>query len=142
VGQSPFRSPSVFNFFRPGYVPANTAIATNSLVAPEFQLVNETSTPGYVNFIGYAISSNDGIFSDVKAQYTSEIAIAHDAAALVDRLCLLLAANQISDATKATIRAAVDAIAVTQTSTNSEKLRRIHTAILLVMASPDYLVQK
>jgi uncharacterized protein (DUF1800 family) len=142
VGQSPFRSPSVFNFFRPGYVPANTAIATNSLVAPEFQLVNETSTPGYVNFMGYAISSNDGIFSDVKAQYTSEIAIAHDAAALVDRLCLLLAANQISDATKATIRAAVDAIAVTQTSTNSEKLRRIHTAILLVMASPDYLVQK
>lgn len=142
VGQSPFRSPSVFNFFRPGYVPANTAIAANSLVAPEFQLVNETSTPGYVNFMGYAISSNDGIFSDVKAQYTSEIAIAHDAAALVDRLCLLLAANQISDATKATIRAAVDAIAVTQTSTNSEKLRRIHTAILLVMASPDYLVQK
>ena len=142
IGQSPFRSPSVFNFFRPGYVPANTAIATNGLVAPEFQLVNETSTPGYVNFMGYAISSNDGIYSDVKAQYTSEIAIAHDAAALIDRLCLLLAANQISDATKATIRAAVDAIAVTQTSTNAEKLRRIHTAVLLVMASPDYLVQK
>ena len=142
IGQSPFRSPSVFNFFRPGYVPANTAIATNSLVAPEFQLVNETSTPGYVNFMGYAISSNDGIYSDIKAQYTSEIAIAHDAAALVDRLCLLLAANQISDATKATIRTAVDAIAVTQTSTNAEKLRRIHTAVLLVMASPDYLVQK
>ncbi len=142
IGQSPFRSPSVFNFFRPGYVPANTAIATNSLVAPEFQLVNETSTPGYVNFMGYAISSNDGIYSDVKAQYTSEIAIAHDAAALLDRLCLLLAANQISDATKATIRTAVDAIAVTQTSTNAEKLRRIHTVILLVMASPDYLVQK
>ncbi len=114
----------------------------NSLVAPEFQLVNETSTPGYVNFIGYAISSNDGIYSDVKAQYTSEIAIAHDSAALIDRLCLLLAASQISDATKATIRTAVDAIAVTQTSTNAEKLRRIHTAVLLVMASPDYLVQK
>ncbi len=142
IGQSPFRSPSVFNFFRPGYVPANTAIATNSLVAPEFQLVNETSTPGYVNFMGYAISSNDGIYSDVKAQYTSEIAIAHDSAALIDRLCLLLAASQISDATKATIRTAVDAIAVTQTSTNAEKLRRIHTAVLLVMASTDYLVQK
>ncbi len=142
IGQSPFRSPSVFNFFRPGYVPANTAIATNSLVAPEFQLVNETSTPGYVNFMGYAISSNTGISNDVLAQYTSEIAIAHDAAALLDRLCLLLAANQISDATKATIRAAVDAIAVTQTSTNAEKLRRIYTAILLVMSSPDYLVQK
>ena len=28
LGQSALRSPSVFNFFRPGYVPPNTAIAT------------------------------------------------------------------------------------------------------------------
>jgi hypothetical protein len=66
----------------------------------------------------------------------------HDAAALLDRVVLVLAANQISVSTKATIRTAVDAIVVTQTSSNADKLRRIHTAILLVMASPDYLVQK
>ena len=47
----------MFNFFRPGYVPANTAIAANSLVAPEFQLVNESSTPGYVNYMASAIGS-------------------------------------------------------------------------------------
>ncbi len=142
IGQSPLRSPSVFNFFRPGYIPANTAIATNNLVAPEFQGVNETSTPGYVNFMTYAISSGDGIYSDVKAQYTSELAIAHDADALMNRLYLVLAADQISATTKATIRTAVDAITVVQTSTDAVKLRRIHTAILLIMASPDYLVQK
>jgi uncharacterized protein (DUF1800 family) len=142
IGQSALRSPSVFNFFRPGYVPANTAIATNSLVAPEFQLINETSTPGYVNYMTYAISTTTGINNDVKAAYTSEIAIAHDAAALLDRVSLLLAASQISDSTKTTIRTALDAIAVTPTSTNTEKLRRVYTAILLVMASPDYLVQK
>ena len=28
LGQSPLRSPSVFNFFRPGYVPPSTAIAS------------------------------------------------------------------------------------------------------------------
>jgi uncharacterized protein (DUF1800 family) len=142
LGQSALRSPSVFNFFRPGYVPANTAIATNSLVAPEFQLINETSAPGYVNYMSFAISTTNGINNDVKAAYTSEIAIAHDAAALLDRVSLLLAANQISDSTKATIRTALDAITVTQTSTNADKLRRVYTAILLVMASPDYLVQK
>ncbi len=142
IGQSPLRSPSVFNFFRPGYIPANTAIATNNLVAPEFQGVNETSTPGYVNFMTYAISSGDGIYGDVKAQYTSELAIAHDADALMNRLYLVLAADQISATTKATIRTAVDAITVVQTSTDAIKLRRIHTAILLIMASPDYLVQK
>ncbi|WP_373473680.1 DUF1800 domain-containing protein [Sphingorhabdus lacus] len=143
LGQSPLRSPSVFNFFRPGYVPANTAIATNSLVAPEFQIINETSTPGYVNFMTTAIGTTNGIGgNDVKAAYTSELAIAHDSAALLDRLCLLLAANQISDSTKATIKTALDATTVTQTSSTTDKQRRIFMAVLLVMASPDYLVQK
>ena len=142
LGQSALRSPSVFNFFRPGYVPANTAIATNALVAPEFQLVNETSTPGYVNYMTSVIGSTNGIGNDVKAAYTSELAIADNAAALLDRICLLLAANQISDSTKATIRTALDATTVTATSTTAEKQRRVYMAILLVMASPDYLVQK
>ena len=143
LGQSPLRSPSVFNFFRPGYVPANTAIATNSLVAPEFQIINETSTPGYVNFMTTAIGTTNGIGgNDVKAAYTSELAIAHDSTALLDRICLLLAANQISDSSKATIKTALDATTVTQTSSTTDKQRRIFMAVLLVMASPDYLVQK
>lgn len=142
LGQSPLRSPSVFNFFRPGYVPSNTAIATNSLVAPEFQLVNESSTPGYVNYMTSAVGSTNGVGGDVKAAYTSELAIADNSAALLDRICLLLAANQISDGTKATIKTALDAVTVTATSTTAEKQRRIYAAILLVMASPDYLVQK
>ncbi|WP_411289869.1 DUF1800 family protein [Sphingorhabdus sp.] len=142
LGQSALRSPSVFNFFRPGYVPANTAIATNSMVAPEFQLVNESSTPGYVNYMTSAIGSTNGVGGDVKATYTSELAIADNSAALLDRICLLLAANQISDSSKATIKAALDATTVLATSTTAEKQRRIYMAILLIMASPDYLVQK
>ncbi len=142
LGQSALRSPSVFNFFRPGYVPANTAIATNSLVAPEFQLVNESSTPGYVNFMTSAIGSTNGVGGDVKAAYTSELALADNSAALLNRICLLLAANQISDSTKATIKTALDATTVTAASTTAEKQRRVYMAILLVMASPDYLVQK
>jgi uncharacterized protein (DUF1800 family) len=142
LGQSPLRSPSVFNFFRPGYVPANTAIATNSLVAPEFQLVNETSAPGYVNFMTSAIGSTTGVGGDVKAAYTTELTLADNSAALLDRICLLLAANQISDSTKATIKTALDATTVTAASTTAEKQRRVYMAILLVMASPDYLVQK
>ena len=142
LGQSALRSPSVFNFFRPGYVPANTAIATNSLVAPEFQLVNESSTPGYVNYMTSAIGSTNGVGGDVKAAYTSELAIAENSAALLDRICLLLAANQISDSSKATIKTALDATTVAATSTTAEKQRRVYMAILLVMASPDYLVQK
>ncbi len=51
LGQSPLRSPSVFNFFRPGYVPPSTALARSEATAPEFQLVNETSVGGYLNFM-------------------------------------------------------------------------------------------
>ena len=51
LGQSPLRSPSVFNFFRPGYVPPGTALSASGATAPEFQLVNETTVGGYLNFM-------------------------------------------------------------------------------------------
>jgi uncharacterized protein (DUF1800 family) len=142
LGQSPLRAPSVFNFYRPGYVPANTAIATNALVAPEFQIVNEVSVAGYINFMVSAIGSTNGVNNDVKATYTSELAIVTDSSALLNRLSLLIAGNQLTDTTKATIKAALDATTVTNTSSLADKERRVYLATLLVFASPDYLVQK
>ena len=142
LGQSPLRAPSVFNFYRPGYVPANTAIATNALVAPEFQIVTEVSVAGYINFMASAIGSVNGLNNDVKATYTRELAIVSDAAALLNRLSLLLSGNQLTDTTKATIKAALDATTVTDTSALADKERRVYLATLLVFASPDYLVQK
>src|SRR5574337_1157690 len=47
LGQSPLHAPSVFNYFRPGYVPPSTAMAANHLVAPEFQLANESTVGAY-----------------------------------------------------------------------------------------------
>jgi uncharacterized protein (DUF1800 family) len=142
LGQSPLRAPSVFNFYRPGYVPANTAIATNALVAPEFQIVTEVSVAGYINFMASTIGSVNGVNNDVKATYTRELAIVSDTAALLNRLSLLLSGNQLTDTTKATIKAALDAMTVTDTSALADKERRVYLATLLVFASPDYLVQK
>ena len=142
LGQSPLRAPSVFNFYRPGYVPANTAIATNALVAPEFQIVTEVSVAGYINFMASTIGSVNGVNNDVKATYTRELAIVSNTAALLNRLSLLLSGNQLTDTTKATIKAALDATTVTDTSALADKERRVYLATLLVFASPDYLVQK
>lgn len=142
LGQSPLRAPSVFNFYRPGYVPANTAIATNALVAPEFQIVTEVSVAGYINFMASAIGSVNGVNNDVKANYARELAIVSDTAALLNRLSLLLTGNQLSDTTKATIKTALDATTVTDTSPLADKERRVYLATLLVFASPDYLIQK
>ena len=75
LGQSPLQSPSVFNFFRPGYVPPNTAIATAEKQAPEFQLLNESSTAGYINFMQSV--TRKGI-KDVKPAYTTLLPLAHE----------------------------------------------------------------
>ena len=142
LGQSPLRSPSVFNFFRPGYVPSGSQSADNGLLAPEFQIVNETSVAGYVNAMERVIDGRAWFLGDVTAPYSEELDIAHDAPALLDRLDLLLTANQLSDATRDTILTALQEINVTQTSSTEAKLDRIHAGVLLVMASNDYLVQR
>lgn len=139
LGQSPLRSPSVFNFFRPGYVPPQTAIATAGDVAPEFQLHNETTVAGYINFFTSIL--RDG-YSDVKPDYTAMLAKVTDSQALLDWLNLHLSANQVSPATIARIKTAIDTHPVTAASTNDEKLDRICNGILLLMCSPEYLIQK
>lgn len=142
LGQSPLRSPSVFNFFRPGYVPPGTALATRNQPAPEFQLTNETSVAGYLNYMQGVISSGAYGSSTSKLwveKYTKEMALVNDPAALVDRLNLLLAAGQLSDVTVATIR---DAIASINPNSDWARNQRVWSAIALVMACPEYLVQK
>ena len=156
LGQGPLRSPSVFNFFRPGYVPPNTAIASASLVAPEFQLVSEQQVMDYLGAIyspiryGFNIrnaavpeNASSGTYTyDVKANYANELALAPDRQALVDRLDLLLCAGQLKADTKTLIVSALASPAVTASSTENDKLNRIAAAIFLIMASADYMVQK
>lgn len=136
LGQSVGRSPSVFNFFRPGYAPPNTAIASANLVAPEFQITNEPSVIAYVNYMQSLIQNGAG---DAKANYTDILTKAADSQALIDEVNLLLTGNQLSTASIAAIKTAVDSISAT---TTTGPLNRVYTAILLTMASTDYLIQK
>src|SRR3989344_1636254 len=156
LAQSPLRSPSVFNFFRPGYVPPSTALATAGAVAPEFQLVNESSVGGYLNYMQGVIrngifvnapdlpnnGSNGNNGFDIKAAYTNELAIVADADALGDRINLLMTAGQLSAATVKLIADALKAPPVTAASTDNAKRDRVAAAIFLVMASAEYLIQK
>lgn len=134
LGQSPGRSPSVFNWFRPGYTPPGTTIATGGMVAPEFQITNEPSIVAYINYMQTLIANGAG---EAKADYSTLTAIAADSQALLGELNLVLAANQISAATIAQMKTALDTIATTTTAGINN---RIYAAILLVMASPEYLV--
>lgn len=129
LGQATGRAPSVFNFYRPGYVPPNPAFGNTGMVAPELQITNELSVIGYVNFMHWLINNS----TDLRSSYAELLAIP-DVAALLDRINLLVAAGQIRPETIAKVRPAVES--------GADATKRIHIALLLMMASPDYLIQK
>ncbi len=142
LGQAPLHAPSVFNFFRPGYVPPNSAVATAGLVAPELQLTNETSVIGYINFMQNKVYTYAD-FADpadkdknLQVDYSSLKQLAGDVNALVNEVNLLLVANQLSAVSIITIRNAISQINV------SEINNRVQAAILLVLAAPEFIVSK
>lgn len=134
LGQSPLRSSSVFNFFRPGYIPPSTFIGQRTV--PEFQITTETSVAGYINFMQNVISN--GIAS-IKADYSKLVPLATDSSKLLAELNTSLAAEQLSSTTITNFKTALDSIAATTTSGQNN---RIYAAILLVMSCPEYLTQK
>ena len=140
LGQMVFRSPSVFNFFRPGYVPAGTAIAANKLVAPEFQIINEIANIGYANYMHNVVTTKSN--PNLEPDYTAEIGIANDSAALTDRIDLLLTGGVLSQANKDRIKQAVDSITLPATNDTDARFNRVAAAIILTMVSPQYLIQK
>ena len=140
LGQSPLRSPSVFNFYRPGYVPPNTTIATASRVAPEFQITTESSVAGYLNFMQNAIATTSGVNgTDILPNYSAWLTLVGDPTGLADQANLVLAAGQLPAARVTLIR---DAITAMPSTSDTDKRRRVHAALLLTLAAPDYLVMK
>ena len=165
LGQSPMRSPSVFNFYRPGYVNPGSSAAARGLVTPEMQIAHETSAAGYVNAMRDNVASGVGQTNgtvggvvrnrrDLQGNYTGELALAADAAALVDRVLGKLTYGTTTGNTSAALRTeivtAVGSIAIpvlnanlgNQTSVDNAKRARVNAAILLVLAAPEFQVQQ
>ncbi len=155
LGQTPLRAPSVFNFWRPGYVAPGTHAAARGLVAPELQAVHETSVAGYVNYMRDAITLGvgslngtvDGVVRnrrDLQAGYADELALAGDPAALVDRVLGKLLYVTPPAALRDEIVGAVQSIALPASGSGVETARRqrVGTALLLAVASPEYQVQR
>jgi uncharacterized protein (DUF1800 family) len=157
LGQTVLRSPSVFNFFRPGYVPPGTQTAAAGLVAPEMQLLNETSASSWANYVRDGVSRGVGIQNFVPAQnlngpdlqrdWAYEMAVAVSADELVKIIAVNLLYDLPSAGLNSEIVAAVNKIVIPPasagtTAVNQAKRNRINAAILLTMASPEFLVLK
>ena len=144
LGQSAMRAPSVFNFYRPGYVPPNTAIAAANLVAPEFQIIHEVSVAGYANFMRTAVQSGVGSNSprDIQADYAAELALANDPDKLIDRVDLLLTYGTLSAETRSAMREAVSSVAINAANPTAGRQNRVYLAALFAVSAPEFLVQK
>lgn len=144
LGEMPLRSPSVFNWFAPGYVPPNTTIEAANLVAPEMQMTNVTTVVGYLNYMQNTIGSDGKNGADIFASYSTEIGLAATPDALLDRINLLLMGGEMDSTLRSQIIAAVSAIPIPsgdQNAINAALRTRVETAIYLTMAAPAFSAQ-
>lgn len=149
LGQQPYRAPSVFNFYRPGYVAPSTETGARGLNAPELQIVNEGSMVGYTNFMtDYVMNRTSQRDSDLDSfvpDYSDELALVDDPAALVDHLDTLLMAGRMSDVTRDRMVQVISAIPIrdnTPENTEADRLTRVEVAVTMAVTSPGFVVQR
>ena len=161
LGQTPLRAPSVFNFYRPGYVAPGTQTAAAGLVSPEMQLFNETSVSGWVNFMRDNLSSGVGQFNgtvanvalnrrDLQRNWAAELALATQPDALTDLVLDRLLYGPAPTALRTEMINALGKIVIptlnanasNQAQVDSAKRNRVNAALLLTLASPEFLAQK
>jgi len=156
LSQTPLRSPSVFNFYRPGYVAPGSQSAAAGLVSPEMQLLNETSAAGWTNFmrdnivngVGYSATVNVNGQNvnrrDLQRNWSIELDLTTKPGLLAQRIAEKLY-GQITPQMQQEVANAVSSITIPATgATNiaNAKRARLNAALLLILASPDFLVQK
>jgi hypothetical protein len=142
LGQHPYRSSSVFNFYRPGYVAPGTETGAAGLTAPELQITNASSVVGYPNIITiYALGRSPKRLSSGEpafvTDYSREAELASNPQALLDHLDLLLTYGTLQSDTTERITGILDALGAT---TTEELQLRARVASILVMTSPEYIV--
>ena len=154
--RSPMRSPSVFNFYRPGYVAPGTEAASSRLAAPELQIAHETSAAGYVNYMRDNVSQGVGQWNsstsrrDLQADFSAEVALADQPAALIERINAKLMAGTMPEALKVEIQGAIEKMVIpvlnstgsNQKQISDAKRNRVNAVIFLALVSPEFQVQK
>ena len=160
LAQHPFRAPSVFNFYRPGYEPPGTDSGAAGMTVPELQIVTAETIPAYMNFITFFAMANTqnadlsvyreiggltGVNFDPELARTSflpdysyEKTLADDLPELFAHLNLLLAGGALSEAAVDSFSDVVAGVPVE--ASDDWRATRVGLAVALVMTSADYLI--
>jgi uncharacterized protein (DUF1800 family) len=143
LGQTPLSSPSVFNFFKPGFSPSGP-LATAGLVGPEFQLVNDPHSVEFLNelFSRVDYSRRDNPWADPTDILIGTGALKSRAAnpdSLVGWLNTYLTGGRLPAEFRTLLADYLETIPLDDWE--GEGIRRAVDALYLVVSSPYYLIQ-
>lgn len=158
MGQRPFGSPSVFNFYRPDYQHPGE-LKNSNLNSPEFQILTESMIMSQISSLSNGIFWRDtphdwlepvigGLWDafSPRLHLDRERELTKDPAQLLDHLNLLLMAGQMSQPMYDLILNHLLANKVDPTwdaaGQTWQRDMMVYEALLLVMASPEYAVQR
>ncbi len=170
LGQTPMRSPTVFNYFQPDYRHPGL-LATSGLVTPEFQISSETNVIRQTNFLfGGIYSSSNSLTAGYTNGFTSFRDGGHDLTMdfspwmgartvgtdyctntanlrpLILELSNILMAGRMSTAMEDKIYTFVSNttnIAYSSTvPTEAERRNRLRSIIYLIAVSPEFAIQR
>ena len=142
--QRALHAPSVFGYFRPGYVPPNTVFSASSITLPELQIVNESTTALWAN-TAMSMAGNGlgwtGTVRDVSSALDPLVALsaAGNVDGLIERINLLLFAGRISAALRQDLLDATTSVGGIDAASH---LNRARVALFLALSSPEYLVHR
>jgi hypothetical protein len=154
LAQTPLNSPTVFNFFFPGYKFPGP-LTTAGLTTPEFQLTSDTTVAWQMNFLEGGLLGNGNNTNGISSFNNGGGAIALDLGpwmtaantsnagipGLIDSLNSLLCGGQLSASAKTRIVSYATTLAYT-TPTYTQMRDRVRAVAHLVLASPDFIIQR
>jgi uncharacterized protein (DUF1800 family) len=151
--QGALDSPSVFNFWRPGYVPPNSKMGAANLTVPEFQVVNEVSIATYVNTMASVINSGAGANQtatstrDIQVPFSTEIPLSTTPSQLVARINRLMFYGTMSAGLQQILTDNINSVAIpggtaTPAQITAAQTNRVKVAMTLAIASPEFLTQR
>ncbi|NOS70458.1 MAG: DUF1800 family protein [Verrucomicrobia bacterium] len=135
--QEPTYSPSVFNFFRPGYQPPGL-LTLNGLVGPAFQITDSYSSISFPNKLWEMTQEGLKHYSDYNfpPDYVELLAQAGNTAQLVDQVNLLFCGGSMTYATRDNILNVINQVPA------YDALLRTRLAVYLAATCPEGAVQR
>jgi len=136
MGMDVFRPASVFSYFSP----FGAAPGTGGLRGPEFSLLSTSTTLRRANFVNTMVFSRIAVSANAPTGTSIDLSplqpLASNPGALVDALSDRLLHGTMSASMRSSILNAVSAVAT------SNSLKRVRTAVYLVLTSSQYQVQR